>query len=97
MQVAPRETSYGRERLGSGSEADRFRVDVGHDSLVEGLATRKALHLRDQRSVFTAVDRADANVPARVNQRSEFDGRTSVCRLLRALSISTQRLDWTFS
>ena len=38
------------ERLGSGSEADRFRVDVEHGSLVKGIATRKALHCGDQPS-----------------------------------------------
>ena len=38
------------ERLGSGSEADHFRVDLEHGSLVKGLATRKAL--QSLRSAF---------------------------------------------
>lgn len=66
LQIAPHETSYGRERLGSSPEVDRFRVDVGHGSLVKRLATCKALHL-GQRSVRTAVGGADANVGARVH------------------------------
>ena len=53
------------ERLGCGSEADRFRVEFRHRTLVECFAARETLHFRYQSVVGASVGKTDPDVSTR--------------------------------
>ena len=64
LQVAAGELADGSERLGSGSEVERFRVEPEQRLLVEALASREAPKLLDQLRVGAAIGRAHPDVYA---------------------------------
>ena len=63
-QVATMQSANWRERLGSHSEVERFRVDVEHWLLVEGFAANQTPEFLNKLSVRTAVGRANPHVGA---------------------------------
>lgn len=62
LEVASREPADGRERLGSSSEVDGFRVDAGHRLLVEGLPSGEPREFLDQLGISDPVGGADPDV-----------------------------------
>jgi len=66
LKVAAGDRAHGRERLGSGSEVQGFRVEAGHRLLVEGLAEGEATKLLDHLAVGPPVGGAHAHIDARL-------------------------------
>ena len=64
LQIAAGELAKRRERLGSGSEVDRFRVVSRHGLFIEAFAPREAPQLFDQLGVGASVGRAHSDIHA---------------------------------
>jgi hypothetical protein len=64
LEVRRPKLAHRRERLRSGSEVQRFRVEPRHRLLVKGLAASEAAELFDQFEVGPTVGGTDPNVDA---------------------------------
>ena len=66
LEITAPYRSKGRKRLGSGSEVQRFRVEIRHRLLVERLPAAEAAKLLDQLAVGSAVGGAHPDVDGAV-------------------------------
>jgi hypothetical protein len=66
FEVGTAEPAHARERLGSGSEVQSFRVEPWHRLFVEGLAPCEPAEFLDQLPVGPPVGGADPHVDAAV-------------------------------
>ena len=77
LQIGPPKTSNWCERLGSGSEVQRFRVQSRHRLLVIRFSASKAAQLVDQFTVGPPIGGADADVDASVQTLPPYVVRTN--------------------